>query len=42
MEVNEPDIEPFKEATKSVYAGFYAQYDWAEDLVSRIQAKIAE
>ena len=42
MEVTEPDLAPFQEATKSVYDDFYAQYDWAEDLVSRIQAKMAE
>ena len=42
MEVNEPDLEPFKAATQSVYDDFYAQYDWAQDLVSRIQAKMAE
>ena len=39
---NEPDLEPFKAATQSVYDDFYAQYDWAQDLVSRIQAKMAE
>ena len=42
MEVTEPDLAPFQEATKSVYDDFYAQNDWAEDLVTRIQAKIAE
>ena len=42
MEVNGPDLAPFKEATQSVYDDFYAQYDWAQDLVSRIQAKMAE
>ena len=38
MEVATPDLAPFQEATKSVYDDFYAQNDWAEDLVSRIQA----
>ena len=42
MEVTEPDLAPFQEATKSVYDDFYAQNDWAEDLVTRIQAKMAE
>jgi len=38
MEVNEPDIEDLKAATASVYDDFYAQNDWAEDLVTRIKA----
>ena len=42
MEVATPDLAPFQEATKSVYDDFYAQYDWAQDLVARIQAKMAE
>ena len=42
MEVSTPDLAPFQEATKSVYDDFYAQNDWAQDLVSRIQAKMAE
>ena len=42
MEVTTPDLAAFQEATKSVYDDFYAQNDWAQDLVSRIQAKIAE
>ena len=42
MQVSTPDLAPFQEATKSVYDDFYAQYDWAQDLVSRIQAKMAE
>lgn len=40
MQVSEPDTTPFKEATASVYEDFYAQNDWAEDLVGRIQAVI--
>ena len=42
MEVNTPDLAPFQEATQKVYDDFYAKYDWAQDLVARIQAKIAE
>ena len=42
MEVTYPDIEALKAATASVYDDFYAQNDWAEDLVARIQAKAAE
>ena len=42
MEVTEPDLAPFQEATKSVYDDFYAENDWAEDLVTRIKAKMAE
>ena len=38
MEVTYPDIEELKAATASVYDDFYAQNDWAEDLVKRIQA----
>ena len=38
MEVTYPDVEELKAATASVYDDFYAQNDWAEDLVSRIQA----
>ena len=41
-EVTYPDIEALKAATASVYDDFYAQNDWAEDLVARIQAKAAE
>ncbi len=40
MQVSEPDTTPFKEATASVYEDFYANNDWAEDLVTRIQAVI--
>ena len=42
MEVSYPDIEALKAATASVYDDFYAQNDWAEDLVTRIRAKIEE
>ena len=42
MEVTYPDVEELKAATASVYDDFYAQNDWAEDLVARIQAKAAE
>ena len=36
MEVGHPDTAPFIEKAQSVYDDFYAQYDWAEDLVARI------
>lgn len=36
MEVGYPDTAPFIEKAQSVYDDFYAQYDWAEDLVARI------
>lgn len=42
MQVSTPDTTPFQEATASVYDDFYAENDWAEDLVARIQAKISE
>ena len=38
MEVTYPDIAELQAATASVYDDFYAQNDWAEDLVTRIQA----
>ncbi|MBQ3290931.1 MAG: DctP family TRAP transporter solute-binding subunit [Mogibacterium sp.] len=38
MEVTYPDTEELKAATASVYDDFYAQNDWAKDLVERIQA----
>ena len=38
MEITYPDVEELKAATASVYDDFYAQNDWAEDLVKRIQA----
>lgn len=41
MEVTRPDSAAFQEATASVYDDFYAQNDWAEDLVTRIKEKIA-
>lgn len=41
MEVTYPDTAAFQEATASVYDDFYAENDWAEDLVSRIQEVIA-
>lgn len=36
MEVGYPDTQPFIDQAQSVYADFYAKYDWAEDLVARI------
>lgn len=42
MEVTYPDTEALKEATASVYDDFYAENDWAEDLVNRIREKMAE
>lgn len=42
MEVTYPDTAAFQKATQVVYSDFYAENDWAEDLVARIQAKIAE
>lgn len=42
MEVTNPDIDALKEATASVYDDFYAENDWAEDLVNRIREKMAE
>ena len=36
MEVGYPDTAPFIEQAQSVYADFYANNDWAEDLVARI------
>ena len=36
MEVGYPEIQPFIDQCQSVYDDFYAQYDWAEDLVARI------
>ena len=41
MEVTRPDTTAFQEATASVYDDFYAQNDWAEELVGRIQDTIA-
>ncbi len=38
MEVTYPDAAELQEATKSVYDDFYAENDWAEDLVTRIKA----
>jgi tripartite ATP-independent transporter DctP family solute receptor len=40
MQVSRPDTTAFQEATASVYQDFYAQNDWAEDLVTRMQAII--
>ena len=42
MEVTYPDKDALKEATASVYDDFYAENDWAEDLVKRIREKMAE
>jgi TRAP-type C4-dicarboxylate transport system substrate-binding protein len=36
MEVGYPDTAPFIEQAQSVYTDFYAENDWAEDLVARI------
>ena len=38
MQVGYPDTAPFIEQAQSVYEDFYAQYDWAKDLVERINA----
>ena len=38
MQVGYPDTQPFIDQAQSVYEDFYAQYDWAEDLVARINA----
>jgi tripartite ATP-independent transporter DctP family solute receptor len=38
MEVTYPDVAELQEATASVYDDFYAENDWAEDLVNRIRA----
>ncbi len=40
MEVTNPDPAAFQAATESVYTDFYAQNDWAEELVGRIQEVI--
>lgn len=40
MEVTYPDTALFQEATQVVYTDFYAENDWAEDLVNRIKAEI--
>ena len=37
MEISYPDIDPFIEASQSVYDDFYAEYDWAEQLVTDIR-----
>ena len=36
MEIGYPDTAPFIEQAQSVYTDFYAENDWAEDLVARI------
>ena len=38
MQVGYPDTAPFIETAQKVYNDFYAQYDWARDLVERINA----
>ena len=38
MEVTYPDAAELQAATTSVYDDFYAENDWAEDLVTRIKA----
>ncbi len=40
MQISYPDTAPFVEASQSVYDDFYAQYDWAEQLVSDIRDTI--
>lgn len=40
MEVTRPDAAAFQAATASVYDDFYAENDWAEDLVNRMKAVI--
>lgn len=40
MEVTTPDTAALQAATESVYTDFYAQNDWAEDLVKRIRAAV--
>ena len=40
MEVTHPDAAAFQAATASVYDDFYAENDWAEDLVNRMKAVI--
>ena len=42
MEVTYPDTAELQAATASVYDDFYAENDWAEDLVTRIKAKMEE
>ncbi|MGE4276787.1 MAG: TRAP transporter substrate-binding protein [Lawsonibacter sp.] len=42
MEITRPDTSAFQAATASVYDDFYAQNDWAKDLVSRMQDIIAK
>lgn len=41
MQVSRPDTKPFQEATMSVYTDFFAQNDWAEDIVNKINEMIA-
>jgi len=38
MQIGYPDTAPFIEAAQGVYSDFYAQYDWAEQLVADINA----
>ena len=38
MQVGYPDTQPFIDQAQGVYEDFYAQYDWAKDLVERINA----
>lgn len=40
MEVTNPDPAAFQAATASVYDDFYAENDWAEDLVNRMKEVI--
>ena len=37
MQVSRPDTSTFQEATKSVYDEFYAENDWAKELVKEVQ-----
>lgn len=41
MQVSRPDTSVFQEATKSVYTDFFAQNEWAEDIVNQIKEIIA-
>ncbi|MBQ6315450.1 MAG: TRAP transporter substrate-binding protein [Mogibacterium sp.] len=40
MEVTYPDIAELQAATESVYTDFYAENEWAEELVNRIKEKM--
>ena len=42
MAVTRPDTSAFQTATATVYDNFYAQNDWAEELVGRMQEIISK